>query len=55
MYSTTATHPAPSPASFGPSLALHEGLVQTVVRRQWVGSLSYGELLQAGRIGLWPA
>jgi DNA-directed RNA polymerase sigma subunit (sigma70/sigma32) len=31
----------------------HERLVHTVRRRQSWGPLSYAELLQAGRIGLW--
>jgi RNA polymerase sigma factor (sigma-70 family) len=33
----------------------HEGLVHAVVRRQSSGPLSYAEVLQAGRIGLWQA
>jgi RNA polymerase sigma factor (sigma-70 family) len=33
----------------------HEGLVHAVLRQQSSGPLSYGELLQAGRIGLWQA
>ena len=33
----------------------HEGLVHAVLRRQSSGPLSYAELLQAGRIGLWRA
>jgi RNA polymerase sigma factor (sigma-70 family) len=33
----------------------HERLVHTVLRRQSSGPLSYEELLQAGRIGLWQA
>ena len=33
----------------------HEGLIHTVLRRQSSGPLSYEELLQAGRIGLWQA
>jgi RNA polymerase sigma factor (sigma-70 family) len=33
----------------------HEGLVHTVLRRQSSGPLSYAEVLQAGRIGLWQA
>lgn len=33
----------------------HEGLVRAVVRWQWLLSLSYGEALQAGRVGLWRA
>ena len=33
----------------------HDGLVHYMLRRQSSGPLSYGELLQAGRIGLWRA
>jgi RNA polymerase sigma factor (sigma-70 family) len=33
----------------------HERLIHTVLRRQSSGPLSYEELLQAGRIGLWQA
>jgi len=33
----------------------HDGLVQAVVRRQYLGALPFGEALQAGRIGLWHA
>lgn len=33
----------------------HDGLVQAVVRRQYLGSLPFEEALQAGRIGLWHA
>lgn len=36
-------------------MARHDGLVHAVIRRQARGSLSYTELLQAGRIGLWHA
>jgi RNA polymerase sigma factor (sigma-70 family) len=36
-------------------MAQHEGLVQAVVRKQWLGPLEYAEALQAGRIGLWRA
>lgn len=47
------------PSSKGPSLdplmAQHDGLVHAVVRRQWGGTLSYAERLQAGRLGLWQA
>ena len=37
------------------ALAEHERLVHWVVRRQWLGELSYLEAVQAGRIGLWRA
>jgi RNA polymerase sigma factor (sigma-70 family) len=33
----------------------HDGLVHYILRRQWCGSLSYTEVLQEGRIGLWRA
>jgi RNA polymerase sigma factor (sigma-70 family) len=33
----------------------HDGLVHHVIRRQWHGSLTYAEVLQEGRIGLWRA
>ena len=33
----------------------HDGLVQAVVRQQYLGALPFGEALQAGRIGLWRA
>ncbi len=36
-------------------MARHEGLVHTVLRRQWGGTLPYDERLQSGRIGLWHA
>lgn len=49
------THSTPFPASFEPDMARHDGLVHAVIRHQASGSLSYSELLQAGRIGLWRA
>lgn len=49
------THSTLSPASFRPAIACHDGLVHAVIRHQASGSLSYCELLQAGRIGLWRA
>jgi RNA polymerase sigma factor (sigma-70 family) len=36
-------------------MAAHDRLVAWVVRRQRLGSLSFAEALQAGRIGLWHA
>ena len=36
-------------------LARHEGLVQWVVRRQYLGDLSFADALAEGRIGLWHA
>lgn len=37
------------------ALAEHERLVHWVVRRQWLGTLSYATALQVGRIALWRA
>jgi RNA polymerase sigma factor (sigma-70 family) len=37
------------------ALAEHERLVHWVVRRQWLGELTYAEAVQAGRIALWRA
>lgn len=36
-------------------LAQHERLVHWVVRRQWLGTLSFQDALHEGRIGLWSA
>jgi len=36
-------------------MARHEGLVRWVVRRQWLGVLSFQDALHEGRIGLWCA
>lgn len=33
----------------------HDGLVHHIMRRQWCGALTYVEVLQEGRIGLWRA
>jgi RNA polymerase sigma factor (sigma-70 family) len=37
------------------ALAEHERLVHWVVRRQWLGTLSYSAAVQVGRIALWRA
>lgn len=42
-------------ASLNELMYRHDGLVHYILRRQSSGPLSYGELLQAGRIGLWRA
>lgn len=39
----------------GADLAQHERLVRWVVRRQWLGNLSFQDALHEGRIGLWSA
>lgn len=36
-------------------LERHEGLVHTILRRQWRADVAYADLLQEGRIGLWRA
>jgi RNA polymerase sigma factor (sigma-70 family) len=36
-------------------MAAHDGLVHWVVRRQWLGDLSFDEAVHAGRLGLWHA
>lgn len=36
-------------------LKRHEGLVHSVLRRQWRGDVACADLLQEGRIGLWQA
>jgi RNA polymerase sigma factor (sigma-70 family) len=36
-------------------LERHEGLVHTILHRQWRADLAYADLLQEGRIGLWRA
>ncbi|MBU0494538.1 MAG: hypothetical protein KKA73_27610 [Chloroflexi bacterium] len=33
----------------------HDGLVHYIIRQQWRGTLTYVEVLQEGRIGLWRA
>ena len=42
-------------ASLNQLMRQHDRLVHYILRRQSSGPLSYGELLQAGRIGLWRA
>jgi RNA polymerase primary sigma factor len=37
------------------ALGEHERLVHWVVHRQWLGELSYGAAVQAGRLALWRA
>lgn len=51
---STSGRPGGEPDLAG-QMAAHERLVCWVVRRQWLGPLSFGEALQAGRIGLWRA
>ena len=43
------------PVSLSRLMERHGGLVQAVVRQQYLGDLSFAEALQAGRIGLWRA
>lgn len=43
------------PACLEALMARHTGLIHAVLRQQSSGRLTYAELLQAGRIGLWQA
>lgn len=42
-------------ASLNALMRKHEPLVHWVAQRQWRGALSYAEVVQAGRLGLWHA
>jgi RNA polymerase sigma factor (sigma-70 family) len=42
-------------ASLDHLMARHDGLVHHLLRQQWPGPLTYDEVLQEGRIGLWQA
>lgn len=42
-------------ASLDHLMQLHDGLVHHLLRQQWPGNLTYGEVLQEGRMGLWQA
>jgi RNA polymerase sigma factor (sigma-70 family) len=55
MYESTTNGCEESNRSVDATLARHEGLVQWVVRRQWLGPLAYQDALHEGRIGLWSA
>lgn len=43
------------PLDVNQGLVSHEKLVRWVARRQWPGGLSWSDVLQVGRIGLWHA
>jgi RNA polymerase sigma factor (sigma-70 family) len=43
------------PHSLDTLMQRHDGLVHYLLRRQWTGPLTYEEVLQEGRIGLWQA
>ena len=55
MRRSTHASPAPREPTLDALMARHEGLVHTVLRQQWPGSLSYEDRLHAARIGLWQA
>jgi RNA polymerase sigma factor (sigma-70 family) len=64
MYSTTKTREstnrfhqaqAGDAASVAELMSEHDRLVHYIVRQQWRGTLSYGQVLHEGRIGLWRA
>ncbi len=43
------------PPGVAEQVAVHEGLVHWVVRRQWRGELAFADALHEGRLGLWRA
>jgi RNA polymerase sigma factor (sigma-70 family) len=51
----TAFTPAEGNRILAQQMAQHERLVHWVVRRQWLGALSFQDALHEGRIGLWSA
>jgi len=55
MHKCSTTLPVWHMPDIAQALAEHERLVHWVVRRQWLGELSYAEALQVGRIALWRA
>ena len=64
MYSTTKTREstnrfhqaqAGDAVSVAELMSEHDRLVHYIVRQQWRGTLSYGQVLHEGRIGLWRA
>jgi len=52
--STTLASPKGA-ATLAELMARHEGLVRWVVRRQYLGDLSFADAMHEGRIGLWHA
>lgn len=55
MEHDTAKSPVRHELGLDQALAEHEKLVHWVMQDQWSGGLSYSEVLQEGRIGLWRA
>lgn len=55
MFEPTTTRSDSARCDLAAAMDSHEPLVAWVVRRQWLGPLSFAEALQAGRIGLWRA
>ena len=55
MYESTTVAPDRANRIAQAEMAQHERLVHWVVRRQWLGSLSFQDALHEGRIGLWSA
>jgi hypothetical protein len=55
MYESTGVALEKANRISGAQMARHERLVHWVVRRQWLGVLSFQDALHEGRIGLWSA
>jgi RNA polymerase sigma factor (sigma-70 family) len=55
MRQFTTTAPGQGNPISAEQMAQHERLVHWVVRRQWLGDLSFEDALHEGRIGLWSA
>jgi RNA polymerase sigma factor (sigma-70 family) len=55
MKESTRGPTALKPGGVEAAMAVHEGLVRWVVRRQQRGALTFADALHAGRLGLWRA
>jgi RNA polymerase sigma factor (sigma-70 family) len=55
MQESTRGSTALKPGGVEAAMAVHEGLVRWVVRRQQRGELAFADALHAGRLGLWHA
>jgi len=55
MFQSTLFAPAKEGGIWAERMALHEGLVRWVVRRQRLGGIPFEDALHEGRIGLWRA
>jgi len=55
MSQSLARPDSPHHCDLSQTIARHEGLLQWVVRHQWLGDLPFAEALHIGRIALWRA